>query len=161
MRAATLRRLEKVEATVSVERRRRERAAIDALRATMTTEHRDLLAAWSRSPEVAEDYRAHPRDTCVARLVRLRPPALARAAVMLLAWHLDEGRPLTLPDYVAEVYLRDPDALPGLACEGCGYCMPIRGRLLPNGQLAYGEEGYVGPCPACAGYRTGMAGAPA
>jgi len=156
--AATLRRLEALEARALDEQRRREEAACGVLLATMAPEHVALVRAASPAYFSAPEGIEANREPLVARLLRVRPPALVRAALMLLAWHLTEGRPLTLPDYVAEVYVNDPDALPGRACDACGYCMPLRGRLLPSGDIEEEEADleYVGPCPVCAGYRNGQ-----
>lgn len=163
MNGATVRRLEALEARASEARRRSEDAACDALLATMVPEHVAMIRA-AAGPHLRALAAPNPAgETFAARLIRTDPPALVRAALMLVAWHLFEGRPLTLPDYVAEVYVDDPSALPGNPCDGCGYCMPMRGRLLPIGAIKGADGGgvYVGPCPVCTGYRNGQGAASA
>ncbi len=126
----------------------------------MAPEHREMLAAWSARPDVRAELHLRPRDTLLARILRLRPPALARAAIILVGMHVTRGAPLTLPDYVARVYVEDPLALPLLSCDGCGYGMPIRGRILADGRIEYvdPEFGYLGPCPVCEDYEGHRAG---
>ena len=156
MNAATARRVAALEGRAREQQRRREEAACEALLRTMAPEHVALVRAAS-GPALRALAAPNPaREAFAARLVRSDPPALVRAALMLLAWHLHDGAPLALPDDVAEVYVDDPGAIPGLPCDGCGYCMPVRGRLLPSGQIDYAAEGYFGPCPVCAGYRNGQ-----
>jgi hypothetical protein len=155
--AGLARRLSRLEMVAAADAGRRWHAAMRVLGATMTPEHIALVRAWDARPEVRADFTAHPRDPLLVRILRLDPPALVRAVTLMVTWHVLDGTPLSFPDYVAEVYVRDPDAIPGLACDRCGYYMPVRGRLLPTGQIAYGEEGYFGPCPVCSGYRNGQA----
>jgi len=124
----------------------------------MAPEHVEVIRAWERDPEVRADYRRHPRGAVLGRLRRLAPPALVRAAIILTVEHLSSGRPLTLPDDVAEIYLGDPSAFPGAACDRCGYLMPVQAEVRPDGAVAYTGYGYLGPCPVCEGHPDNQGG---
>jgi hypothetical protein len=133
--AGLARRLSKLEERAHDDWQRRWVAALRVLGPTLAPEHREMLAAWSACPDVRAEFHLRPRDTLLGRVLRLRPPALVRAAMILVATHVARGTPLTLPDYVARVYVEDPLALPLLACDGCGYGLPIRGRTLADGRI--------------------------
>jgi len=156
MSGALARRLGRLETMAAADAEQRWHAAMRALGATMTPEHIALVQAWQAQAEVRAAFAARPHDPLLTRILRLDPPALVCAVMLLVAWHVLYGSPLSLPDYVADVYVRDPDAIPGSACDRCSYYMPVRGRLLPTGQIEFGEEGYFGPCPICSGYRNGQ-----
>jgi hypothetical protein len=55
---------------------------------------------------------------------------------------------VSLAPAVAEVYLRDPQAYPANTCEGCGYLLPAKTKVRPDG--TYRHLGlYLGTCPVC------------
>jgi hypothetical protein len=114
----------------------------------MAPEHVRYVQDWMREHVGDGVQTARPGDTWHTVLARLRPPALVRAAWLLLENHLQRGTSLSLAPSVAEVYLADPDAWPAGACEGCGYPMPTRSTLRPDG--TYRHVGwYMGECPVC------------
>jgi hypothetical protein len=89
-----------------------------------------------------------PGETMYALLDRLKPPALVRALWLLQAEHMATGAPVSLAPDVAAVYLDDPDAYPTNACEGCGYLLPTRSSLRPDGSYRH-VASYFGACPVC------------
>jgi hypothetical protein len=154
------RRVGLLEGAVQRELRRQLGAAVVRLRETMAPEHARLVVSWMREHGLGERRGGdpgHPSHPCTGRpnhacagcIDRLDPPALVRAAWVLLFEHLGHGAPVALPPEVARVYLEHPDAAPTAPCAGCGYRLPARG-----GRLAY-----AGACPVC-GARTTRSGTP-
>jgi hypothetical protein len=107
---------------------------------------------------VASWFREHHRDGDPLKLdgepwygafERLRPPAIARATILLIAHHVETRLSVSLAPPVAEVYLRDPDTYPIDGCAGCGYPLPTRARLRPDDTFEYLDGVYLGECPVC------------
>ena len=115
----------------------------------MTSEHRALVASWMRehAPEVGTI--PTPGESWSALFERLRPPALVRAAWLLVAHHAATGLSVALPPSIAEAYLSDPDAYPVDGCEGCGYLLPARASVQPDGSYRLLPGWYMGICPVC------------
>jgi hypothetical protein len=91
---------------------------------------------------------ALPGESPYSTFARLRPPALVKAAWLLMDNHVRTGAPVSLAPEVAEVYLADPDAWPLAPCEGCRYPLPMRGTVHPDG--SFGDVAYyLGRCPVC------------
>jgi hypothetical protein len=152
------RRVGVLEGAVQGELRRRLGAAVVRLRETMAPEHARLVAGWLREHGWGErggGDPGHPSHPCTGRpdhgcagcIDRLDPPALVRAAWVLIFEHIRHGAPVALPPEVARAYLEHQDAAPAAPCAGCGYRLPARG-----GRLAY-----AGACPACSMATTGGA----
>jgi hypothetical protein len=114
----------------------------------MESGHRDIFREWMI--EHCGGFRIDARlgGTWHTLLGRYRPPALVRAVWLLMCEHMERGAPVSLAAPVAEVYLADPDAYPANACEGCGYLMPSRSTINPNGAYQH-VAWYMGDCPVC------------
>jgi hypothetical protein len=147
--ATVVRRLEKLEAARRVVDQERHDAAVPALGRTMEPEHVRIVQDWMQEHLGGLKARiALTGESPYATLERLKPPALVRAVWLLLDGHARTGCPVSLAPEVAEVYLADPDAWPMSSCESCGYPLPMRGTVQPDGSfsdVAY----YVGRCPVC------------
>jgi hypothetical protein len=144
------RRVGLLEGAVQEGTRRQFGAAIVRLRETMAPEHARLVVSWLRVRGLGDrreddpGRRSHPctgqpNHACAACIDRLDPPALVRAAWVLIFEYLRHGAPVALPPEVARVYLEHPDAAPAAPCAGCGYRLPARG----------GRPAYTGACPVC------------
>lgn len=149
------RRVGVLETSLQDDFKRRWVAAIEALKETLAPEHARLIADWMRGAAARPRGQDHGHDhghdrvrVCKRCILETDPPALVRAALIMLLHYVQGGAPVALPPHVAEVYLADPDAFPTLACEDCGYLMPTRGRLRPDGSFRH-IAGYVGECPVC------------
>jgi hypothetical protein len=145
------RRLDALEDAARRDTERRWRAAIDRLRETMDPEHASGVAAWLRQHVEGKRWGAHadgPDHVCPRCIDRLAPPALARGVWLMLIDHLTSGAPVAMPTSVAEVYLSDPHAYPANACEGCGYRLPTRSRVGPDGAYRHLAV-YHAVCPVC------------
>lgn len=115
---------------------------MQGLTRSMSLEHRRALRDWILGHRLTalRCPSAHAGDRfCLHCIESAEPPALVRAAWVLIFTHVEREAPVTLPPTVARVYLDHQDAVPGRACEGCGYLLPARG-----GRLAYD-----GACPVC------------
>jgi hypothetical protein len=148
--SALTRRVGLLEGAVQRELRRQFGDAVVRLRETMAPEHARLVASWMREHgggERGRDDPGHPSHACAGCIDRLDPPALVRAAWVLLFAYVRQGAPVALPPEVARAYLEHQDAAPAAPCAGCGYRLPARG-----GRLAY-----AGACPACSMATTGGA----
>ena len=141
-------RLRKLEAVTAEAQIRRCREAWARLATTMVPEHVDIVSAWWAA--VADCWNAVPRAPLWQRILRFEVPALPRAAVALVAYHLEVGAPLDLRDEIAEVYLTDSDAWPLDHCEGCGYGWPLQCRL-PRYGLIEVIGRYTRTCHLCGG----------
>src|SRR3954463_3049458 len=111
--AATLTtRLERLEVAQHAANRARHNAAIGELGRTMSPEHIRFVQTWMR--EHIGDRRpiALPGESVAATLARLRPPALVRAAWLMVEDHVRNSTPVSLAPEVAEVYLNDSRAYP-------------------------------------------------
>ena len=151
MNTALARRLEKLESSAWDDLERRWAAAVDTMRATLAPEHGRLIAAWLRGPGAAMRAEAHGHSehrVCTRCILDSNPPALVRAALLILVDQLTSGAPVALPPKVAEIYLSDPDAFPTNACGGCGYLLPTRSKLRMDGTYRHIAE-YLGICPGC------------
>jgi hypothetical protein len=147
--ATVARRLERLEAVHQAEERRRVAAAVAAIGRTMAPEHVGLVQAWLRDHcggKLAPT--RMPGESWYALFERLEPPSIVRALWLLLAHHAHQGTPISLEPSVAEVYRNDPEALPTNPCEGCGYLLPTRTRLRPDGTYRH-VAWYMGECPVC------------
>jgi hypothetical protein len=145
--ATITRRLEKLEAVQRAAMQQRFDNAVEVLGRTMAPEHRELIADWMRE-QFGVTFRLPAGEPWYDILERHQPPALVRAAWLLVAEHVWGGAPVSLAPSVAEVYLADPDAWPMNPCEGCRYPLPVRGRVRPNGSFT-GVGGYLGTYPIC------------
>lgn len=147
MPATLTRRLEKLEAAQRAAMQQRFDDAVEALGRTMAPEHREVIADWMRE-RFGVTFRLPGGGPWYAILEEHQPPALVRAAWLLVAEHLQNRAPVSLAPSVAEVYLNDPAAYPTNACESCRYLLPTRSRIRPDG--TYRHIGwYTGSCPAC------------
>jgi hypothetical protein len=152
MTSTLTRRLEKLETVTRATSTARWHAAVEQIRSTMDPEHVQLVADWLRAN--VDGKRLGPctgdPDThvCPRCIDRLHPPALARAVWFVLVNHMTTGDPVTMPPNVAQVYLDDPNAYPANPCEGCGYLLPTRSRIRPDGTYKHIAV-YVGICPVC------------
>jgi hypothetical protein len=146
--ATVARRLEKLEAVRRAEEQVRHDAAIRAMGATMAPEHITLIQDWMREHCGGLSLTRLPGESWYDILERLKPPALVRAAWLLTQYCVTDGMPASLAPSVAEVYLADPDAYPANVCDGCGYLLPTKSKLRPDG--SYRQIGwYMGECPVC------------
>ncbi len=91
---------------------------MDALLGSMDPEHVTLLQGWMREHCGGVRVPWLPGDTWYSLVGRYRPPALVRAAWVLMAEHMDTGAPVSLGSGVADVYLGDPRGLAGQAVRG-------------------------------------------
>lgn len=148
MPAALTTRLERLEAAQHAVDRARHQAAIKELGRTMEPEHIRLVQDWMREHVGDGKPLALPGESPAATIARLRPPALVRAVWILVDEHVRSGSPISLAPEVARVYLEDPHAYPASPCDGCGYRLPIQGKLRPDGSFA-DCIWYVGSCPVC------------
>jgi hypothetical protein len=82
-------------------------------------------------------------------LDRLKPPALVRAVLILVAHHVGTLLSVSLTPDIAEVYLSDPETWPVNDCEGCGYPMPGPARLLDDDTYEHLGGVDLRPCPVC------------
>ena len=148
MSTGLLRRVDRLEATRRAERAQRWKDGKEALFGSMEPAHRDIFRDWMF--EHCGGFRpdTRPGDTTYTLLQRCRPPALVRAVWLLMAEHMERGTPVSLAPPVAEVYLVDPDAFPANGCEGCGYLMPTRSTITPDGAYRH-SAWYLGACPVC------------
>jgi hypothetical protein len=147
------RRLDRLEAAAADALQQRWRAAVATMRTTLDPDHGRMVADWLREHV---DGKRHggpcdgdPGHVCPRCIDRLNPPPLARGVwLMLLDSVLRSGAPVAMPPDVAEVYLGDPHAYPANPCSGCGYLLPTRSTLRPDG--SYRHIGlYSGVCPSC------------
>jgi hypothetical protein len=142
------RRLERLEAVERANMKRRHDAGIRAMGATMAPEHIDLIQSWMHEHCGGHVLVRLPGESWYDILERLKPPALVRASWLLMAHHVIDGTPASLAPAVAEVYVSDLQAYPINECDGCGYLLPGRARLRPDG--TYRQIGwYMGACPVC------------
>jgi hypothetical protein len=145
------RRLERLETSARDDLERRWAAAVETMRETLAPEHGRLIADWLRGPGAvvrAKDHGHSEQRVCNRCILDGDPPALVRAALLILVDHLTSGAPVVLPPNVAEIYLADPDAYPASPCDGCGYLLPTQSKLRPDG--TYQHIGwYLGECPVC------------
>jgi hypothetical protein len=95
------------------------------------------------------ELRRRPGDTWYSILERYESPALVRAVWLLMSEHMATGAPLTLIPELAEVYRSNTNAFPAHPCGGCGYLLPTRARLRPDGTYMFLRGVYVGICPVC------------
>ena len=114
----------------------------------MAPEHIRLVQDWMREHVGDHVPLALPGESPAATFGRLRPPALVRAAWLLVDNHVRSGSPVSLAPEVARVYLEDQDAYPASSCEACGYRLPLQGTLRPDGSFA-NVTYYLGSCPVC------------
>jgi hypothetical protein len=146
------RRLGTLEASVRQDAERRWAAAVETLKETLAPEHARLIADWLRGPDAVDrgGQHGHGRDRVCSRcILDGDPPALVRAALlMLIDSTMTSGAPVALPPDVAAVYLEAADAYPANACEGCGYLMPMRATIRPDGTYRHIAT-YRGSCPVC------------
>jgi hypothetical protein len=148
------RRLNRVEAAARADVSRRWNAATDTRRRSLTPEHTAIIRAWFDLATPTDAARcpsglAHraPRfcDRCINKV---RPPALLRALHTIVVSHITTGSPVAMPPEVARVYVDDPDAVPSRPCGGCGYLLPMRAKIRPDGSYRY-LGSYEGACPVC------------
>ena len=111
--AALATRLERLEAVQRAANQARHDAAIKELGRTMEPEHIRLVQDWMH------EHVGHGRplallgESPAATIGRLRPPALVRAAWLMVDEYVRSGSPVSLAPEVARVYLEDQDAYPG------------------------------------------------
>ena len=149
MSASLASRLGRVEAAVRAAQQARSDAAVHALGRTMAPEHIRFVQDWMVEHLGGMDVPiALPGESPAATFRRLRPPALVRAAWLIIDEHARNGTPVSLAPGVAEVYLEDPDAYPANPCEGCGYLLPTQATVRPDGRFRH-RGLYVGTCPVC------------
>jgi hypothetical protein len=145
------RRLERLEAASREALEQRWAAAVETMRATFDPEHSKLIRDWLLGPHAPVRAVEHGHDVqrvCQRCMTDGNPPALVRAALLILVDHLASGAPVALPPNVAEIYLSDPDAYPTNPCDSCGYLLPTQSKISPNG--TYQHVGwYLGACPVC------------
>ena len=67
---------------------------------------------------------------------------------VIVVSHITTGSPVALPPEVARIYVDDPDAVPARPCAGCGYLLPMRAKVRPDGTYRY-LASYEGACPVC------------
>jgi hypothetical protein len=149
--ATLARRLGALEATARQDLEGRWIAAVDRMRETMAPEHARLVATWLREQVNGKQYGPHvdsPNHVCPRCIDRLDPPALARAVWFMLLDHLTSGALVAMPPNVAGVYLNDPQAYPADRCEECGYLLPARSKIRPDGSYRHMAR-YLGACPVC------------
>ena len=154
MTPALARRLDRVESAARVDFERRWAAANGALRRSLAPEHLALIRGWfsqDPAPDAAtcpsgRDHR--PPQFCGRCIDTVRPPALVRAMWDIVVDHITTGSPVALPPEVARIYVDDPDAMPARACAGCGYLLPMRAKVRPDGTYRY-LASYEGMCPVC------------
>src|SRR5215471_9356511 len=133
MSTTLVRRLEKLEANRQEAERRWLDEASATLLGTMAREHVKLLCDWCKqNPDAGSGPDGTQAETWYDWIARWQPPALIRAALLLLAQHWAGGVPLSLAPSVAEVYLADPDAFPADACDDCGYPRPVQSTIRPD-----------------------------
>jgi len=149
MSTALGRRLKKLEGGLHAERSARWTTAMDGLLGSMEPEHVSRLQAWMREHVGGLRIPLRPGETVYALCSRYVPPALIRAAWLLMFEHMDSGAPVSLARAVAEVYLGDPDAFPVNPCEACGYLFPARASIRPDGTYRLLPGWYMGICPVC------------
>jgi hypothetical protein len=145
------RRLAALEASAREDQERRWAAAVEALRVTLDPEHARMIADWVSGPDAAArgDGHGHGRQRVCRRCVLdSDPPPLVRAVFLMLVDSLASGAPVAMPADVAAIYLADPDAYPANPCKGCGYPLPTRSRVLPDGNYRH-IGAYDGACPVC------------
>jgi hypothetical protein len=142
-------RLERLETAQRAADRQRRNAGIRQLGQTMAPEHIRFVQDWMRehlgSPDAVI---ARQGESIYATLTRLRPPALVRASWLMIDDHVRNDTPVSLAPAVAEVYLVDPAAYPADRCDGCGYLLPLRGTVRPDGSFHH-VVWYLGACPVC------------
>ena len=149
MTTALARRLEKLEAVRRDQYDKRWRIAIDGLLRSMSREHVAEVQGWMRKHCGGLQLQRLPGDTWYSLLERYRPPALVRAVWVLMHAHMATRVPISLVPEVAEVYRADADAFPVNPCDGCGYLMPARARVLPDSTYRHLRGFYEGVCPVC------------
>jgi hypothetical protein len=152
MSALLAKRLVRLEASAREDAERRWAVAVETLKATLMPEHATLITDWLRGPGAATRGGHHGHaggHVCNRCILDSDPPALVRAALLMLLDHvLTSGAPVALPPHVAAVYQADPDAYPTNPCEGCGYLLPTRTKLRPDGTYRH-VAWYTGTCPVC------------
>jgi len=151
MSTTLARRLSRLEHSVAADQIRRWATAVVTLRATMDPGHARQAADWLNRHVVGQQWGPHvasPNHVCPRCVDRFQPPALARAVWLMLIDHLTTGAPVALPPNVAAVYLNDPDAYPANPCGACGYLLPMRSQVRPDGTYRH-IASYDGECPAC------------
>jgi hypothetical protein len=142
------RRLGKLEADQRAANQERHDAGMRELGRTMAPEHIAFIQDWMEEHCGGPILRVPPGESVYETLERLNPPALVRAAWLMLDAHVRDGRPVSLAPEIAEVYLTDQRAWPVGSCEGCDYPLPIQGTVHPDG--TFSDVGwYTGTCPAC------------
>ena len=147
------RRIGLLEASTREDQERRWMAAVVRLRDSMEPDHARQVAAWLRGHVDGKRWDGrcveHGSHVCPRCLDRLNPPALARAVWFMLLDHVfGSGAPVAMPPHVAEVYLSDPQAHPVNPCQDCGYLLPARSKVRPDGSYKHAAW-YMGECPVC------------
>jgi hypothetical protein len=146
------RRLCRLEASARSDLEQRWEAAVEALKETLAPEHARLIAEWLRGPGAYVRGADHGHDwgrVCNRCILDADPPALVRAALLMLLDHvLTSGAPVVLSQDVATIYLADADAYPTNGCDGCGYLMPTKSTVRPDGTYHH-LAAYLGACPVC------------
>jgi hypothetical protein len=142
------RRLKKLEASQQASQHQRWCTGLDHLLRSMEPEDVERFQSWMHEQCGGSRIPVLLGETFVDLLQRLQPPALVRAVWVLMAAHVQTGAPVSLATAVADVYLNDPDAWPTNACEGCGYLLPTRSTLRPDGSYRHIAT-YEGICPVC------------
>jgi hypothetical protein len=140
------RRLVKLEVSAREEVRQRFHAAVLQLRASLNREQARTISQWIREHVIGRDIMTadceagHGVDRfCLRCIEAANPPAMVRAAWVLVFEHIEHGTSAALPPEVAQVYVDHPNARPEFACSGCGYLLPGHGS----------RAAYAGPCPGC------------
>jgi hypothetical protein len=122
--------------------------AVEDLTASMAPDHLAMLREWFAAHVAAGLPVARPGESVVALLGRLKPPALVRAWWALISHHVETNASISLAPEIAEIYLRDADAIPARECEGCRYLLPVKGRLLSDGTIEHLGD-FAVTCPIC------------
>lgn len=142
MSTVLARRLGRLEASARADAEQRWKAAQAQLFALLAADHKRSIYDWAMRAKLSSPtcVASHGGFTaCVRCIESSDPPALGRALWATLVGHVECGAPLVFPPDVAQVYVDHADAVPAIACTGCGYLLPAR-----RGQLAF-----AGPCPGC------------
>lgn len=147
MSTALARRLRQVEEATRDRLLRRLHAAIDEQIVSLTSEHQRRLTDGVRA------VRAEPTamlvhagrslsHVCASCIDGYDPPALLRAAWILLVHRTLGGAPALLPPAIAAVYDREPAARPAVPCTRCSYLLPtLRGAVVAGVSCPVCEAG--------------------
>jgi hypothetical protein len=148
MTSTLTRRLQKIETRQRAVAASRWKAGIDQLLHSMDREHVTFVQEWMREHCGGLKLVPLPGESFPELLERLQPPALVRTVWLLMGSFITANTPVALGPEVAEVYLADPDAYPANSCEGCGYLLPTRSTIQPDGSYHH-LASYEGECPVC------------